>query len=151
MVKVGMAWYSICTMSGAPLPALSAVRSLVYCGVPWPALTILTLTAGYFCSKSATSLAMFGTQVQNVSSVGVFMALSMSAWPTGLAEPDEPPESPPPHAVRAAPSDRAPVVDRKSRRLMGEGLDVGMVNSRRWQGWRHAWRGRACAGEERGA
>lgn len=34
MVKVGMAWNSICTMSGAPLPALSAVRSLVYWGVP---------------------------------------------------------------------------------------------------------------------
>ena len=79
MVNVGMAWYSIWTMSGAPLPAFSAVRSLVYCGVPWPALTTLTLTAGYFFSKSATSLAMSGTQVQNVSSVGVCIALSMSA------------------------------------------------------------------------
>lgn len=79
MVKVGMAWYSICTMSGAPLPAFRAVRNLVYCGVPWPALTTLTLMAGYFASKRATSLSMFGTQVQNVSSVGVFIALSMSA------------------------------------------------------------------------
>lgn len=34
MVNVGMAWYSICTMSGAPLPAFSAVRNLVYSGVP---------------------------------------------------------------------------------------------------------------------
>ncbi len=30
MVKVGIAWYSICTRSGAPLPAFNAVRSLVY-------------------------------------------------------------------------------------------------------------------------
>src|SRR5690348_9149540 len=119
MVKVGMAWYSIWTMSGAPLPAFSAVRSLVYCGVPWPALTTLTLIAGYRFSKSATSLSMFGTQVQNVSSVGVFIALSMSAWLTGFADAGELPESPP-HAVRAAPSDSAPVVVRNRRRLIEE-------------------------------
>ncbi len=34
MVNVGIAWNSICAMSGAPLFALSAVRSLVYWGVP---------------------------------------------------------------------------------------------------------------------
>ena len=124
MVKVGMAWYSICTMSGAPLPAFSAVRSLVYWGVPWPALTTLTLTAGYFFSKSATSSPMFGTHVQNVSSVGVFMALSMSARPTGLVDADEPPESLPPQAVRAAPSDTAPVAPRNSRRFIGERPDI---------------------------
>ncbi|KUO09451.1 hypothetical protein AQJ58_26070 [Streptomyces sp. DSM 15324] len=32
----------------------------------------------------ATSLAMFGTHVQNVSSVGVLIALSMSARLTGM-------------------------------------------------------------------
>jgi hypothetical protein len=55
--------------------------------------------AGYFFSKTATSFLMFGTQVQNVRSVGVFMALSMSAWLTlsGAAD-DEPLE--PPHAAR---------------------------------------------------
>ena len=34
MVKVGMYWNSICATSGAPVPAFSAVRSLVYCGSP---------------------------------------------------------------------------------------------------------------------
>ena len=34
IVKVGMYWNSICATSGAPLPAFSAVRSLVYCGAP---------------------------------------------------------------------------------------------------------------------
>ena len=33
-VNVGMYWYSIWQTSGAPLPACSAVRSFVYCGVP---------------------------------------------------------------------------------------------------------------------
>src|SRR5580693_10717388 len=38
--------------------------------------------AGYCRSKTATSWLMFGTQVQNVSVVGVFIALSISAWLT---------------------------------------------------------------------
>lgn len=86
----------------------------------------MILTAGYFFSKSATSLSMFGTQVQNVSWVGVFMALSMSAWPTGLAEEPavEPPS--PPQADRVAASDSAPVAARKPRRLRGDGLEEGL-------------------------
>jgi hypothetical protein len=48
-------------------------------------LTTSTVIAGYFFSKSATSLSMFGTQVQNVRVVWVVIALSMSAWPTGAA------------------------------------------------------------------
>src|SRR3954462_12536890 len=82
IVKVGMYWYSICARSGAPVPELRAVRSLVYCAAPWPALTTLILMAGYFFSKIATSWAMLGTQVQKVRVVGVVMALSMSAWLT---------------------------------------------------------------------
>jgi hypothetical protein len=65
------------------------------------------------------------------------MALSMSAWLTGLAEEPagEPPS--PPQADRVAASDSAPVAARKPRRLRGDGLEEGlekgpdMVNSRR--------------------
>src|SRR3954453_10064533 len=78
-VKVGMYWNSIWTRSGAPVPAFSAVRSLVYSAAPDPALTTFTLMAGYFFWNTATSLAMSGTQVQNVKVVGVVIALSMSA------------------------------------------------------------------------
>ncbi|BBC31158.1 hypothetical protein SGFS_024520 [Streptomyces graminofaciens] len=80
-------------------------------------------------------MAMSGTHVQKVSSVGVFIALSMSAWLTGFAEAEEPPPLSP-QAVRAAPSETAPAAVRKSRRLIWEGLGVerilNMVNSRRW-------------------
>jgi hypothetical protein len=100
--------------------------------------------AGYFFSKSAISCSMSGTQVQNVSSVGGFIALSMSAWPTALAEEAESP-SLPPQAVSAAPSDTAPVAVRKSRRLIWEVLGVNlalcMVNSR--QGLRERAEGMA--------
>lgn len=78
---------------------------------------------------------MSGTQVQNVSWVGVFIALSMSAWLTGSVAAEEPPESlSPPHAVSAAPRDSAPVAARNRRRLMEDvgTKDLGMVNSRRW-------------------
>src|SRR5882757_11570569 len=93
-----MYWYSICTRSGAPEPAFSAVRSLVYSAVPWPAFTTLILMAGYFFSKTAISLLMSGTQVQNVNVVGVCMALSMSAWLTAAV--DVEPEPEPPQAAR---------------------------------------------------
>jgi hypothetical protein len=48
-------------------------------------LTTFTLIAGYFFWNRSTSFWMFGTQVQKVRSVGVDMALSMSAWLTVLA------------------------------------------------------------------
>src|SRR5581483_484161 len=119
--------------SGAPLPACSAVRSFVYCGVPWPALTTFTLIAGYFASNSATSAAMFGTHVQKVSVVGVAIALSMSAWLTGAppAAPEPPLPLPLLHAASAALSETAPVTPRKRRRLIGDwmpkGVDLGMA------------------------
>ena len=97
--NVGMYWNSIWTASGKPLPAFKAVRSLVYCGVPWPALTTFTLIAGYFFWNRSTSFWMFGTQVQNVSSVGVDIALSMSAWLTVADASVEPLSSEPLHAV----------------------------------------------------
>jgi len=65
---------------------LRAVRSFVYWSAPCPAFTTLIFTAGYFFSNSATSCAMFGTQVQKVRVVGVVIALSMSAWPIGPAD-----------------------------------------------------------------
>ena len=72
MVKVGMYWNSICATSGAPVPACSAVRSLVYCRAALTGVDHLDLDRpGTSCSNSATSCAMSGTQVQNVSSVGV--------------------------------------------------------------------------------
>lgn len=93
----------------------------------------MILTAGYFASKSATSLSMFGTQVQNVSSVGVFIALSMSAWPTGSAEVPPLVSSPPPQADSAVASVRAPVAARKPRRFRwaeeGAVKNLDMVDS----------------------
>ena len=85
---------------------------------------------------------MFGTQVQNVSWVGVFMALSMSAWLDRLGGGTGAPEPPsPPQADSVAASDSAPVAARKPRRLRGDGLEErledglekgpDMVNSRR--------------------
>jgi hypothetical protein len=61
---------------------------------------------------------MFGTHVQNVSSVGVVIALSMSAWLTALAEAEEPLLPPlPPHAASAAVREAAPAEVRRRRRL----------------------------------
>src|SRR4051812_34649280 len=129
MEKVGMYWYSICATSGAPLPALSAVRSFVYWSAPWPALTTLILMAGYFCWKSATSWAMLGTQVQKVSVVGVVMALSMSAWPTGWSVAafgvDEEPEQP----VTPRTAASAAAVPANRRRRLRYLLEVGMGGS----------------------
>src|SRR6266567_4420428 len=123
MVNDGMYSYSIWHTSGVPLFACSAVRSFVYCGWLWPALTTFTLIAGYFFSNSATSSAMFGTQVQNVSVVGVVMALSISAWLSAVADAVELPPLPllPQAAASAALRLRPPVAPRKRRRLNGAG------------------------------
>src|SRR5690242_1723912 len=83
--------------------------------------------AGYFFSKSATSWAMSGTQAQKVSSVGVDIALSMSAWLTvvDLAEPLPPAVSAPPllllHAASRL-SDTTPAMAASSRRRFNGGL-----------------------------
>jgi len=71
---------------------------------------------------------MSGTHVQNVSSVGVDMALSMSAWLTGAPVSDEPPPLllSLPHVVRAAPSDTAPAAARNVRRLTAALMDWGV-------------------------
>ncbi|MFI8073421.1 hypothetical protein ACIF85_32155 [Streptomyces sp. NPDC086033] len=100
-------------------------------------MTTLTLIAGYFFSKSATSWSMSGTHVQNVSSVGFFIAASMSAWLTGFEDAEAvPPPSPPPQADRAAPNETAPTAVSRSRRLtwdwLGVEWDLRMTNSRRW-------------------
>src|SRR5687768_11923702 len=96
-----MYWNSICTTSGAPEPALRAVLSLVYCGVPCPALTYLILMPGCASSNSLTSLIMSGTHDQKVNSTG-------------------PPPVEPPQAVlpsKLAPANPAPLIFRKSRRV----------------------------------
>ncbi len=77
----GSAKYSIWATSGPPLPALMAVCSLVYSVADWPALTMLTLILGYFCSKIATVLSRLGAQVQKVSVVGVSSAAAGSEVP----------------------------------------------------------------------
>ena len=125
--NVGMYWNSIWATSGAPVPAFSAVRSLVYCGSPCPALTTLTSMAGYFFSNRATSFSMFGTQVQKVSSVGVGMALSMSACDTeaaGAVAPVEP--APPAQAVRRRPAVSTVAVARTRRRESPNEADGSM-------------------------
>src|SRR5665647_3320144 len=54
---------------------------------------------------------MSGTHVQNVSFVGVFIALSMSAWLTAAAGPVALPLEPPPlHAVSASAATAIPAV-----------------------------------------
>src|SRR5689334_6655088 len=92
---------------------------------------------------------MSGTQVQNVSSVAVDIALSMSAWLT-VAAAGVPPSLPsPPHAASAALTGTAPAEASKVRRLTGNcGDDVAMVNSRqKGRGDRRAGQRRA---EDRG-
>src|SRR5215831_13158037 len=79
IVKAGSSWYSTCARSGAPDPAVIAVRSLVYPAAPCPALTTLTLMFGYFCSKSATSSSIPPTQVQNVRVVGLASSAAICA------------------------------------------------------------------------
>src|SRR3954453_18879050 len=98
---------------------------------------------------------MFGTQVQNVSSVAVDIALSMSAWLTAAAAEEVPPPlSSPPHAASAALNDTAPAEASKVRRLTGNcGDDVAMVNSRQEgkEGRRAGQRRAGTGGIERGA
>src|SRR5450830_1133256 len=66
--SVGIFWYSACMMSGAPLPALIAVRSLVTAGSPPSCLLTVTWMSGWAVFQPSTTLSMFGAQVQNVSS-----------------------------------------------------------------------------------
>src|SRR3954447_1673755 len=94
--------------------------------------------AGYFFWNSATSFLMSGTQVQKVSSVGVCIALSMSACETGLAALAPPLllllPPPPPHAARArltAATAAAASVDRRPRELRVQRI---MLRLLRWAG-----------------
>src|SRR5215217_2840752 len=69
-VKVGIYWNSICTTSGTPFSALSAVRSLVYSAAPCPALTYFTVTSLWVLLNSSTSSFIPGTQDQKVMVAG---------------------------------------------------------------------------------
>src|SRR5215212_1553735 len=69
-VKEGMYWNSICTTSGTPFSALSAVRSLVYSSAPCPALTYFTVTFLWVSLYSSTSSFIPGTQDQKVMVAG---------------------------------------------------------------------------------
>src|SRR5919201_152274 len=83
--KVGRSWNSIWTTSGAPEPALSAVRNLVYSGAPWPALTTWTVMPGCAFWNRLTSVWMFGTHVQNVRVTGAFAgAAALPDAPSGV-------------------------------------------------------------------
>ena len=64
----------------------------MYSARPWPALTTLTLIFGYFFSNKATSAAMPGTQVQNVSWVGLDSARAIADGLTDFAAVGVPPE-----------------------------------------------------------
>ena len=57
-------WYSTCTTSGAPEPALIAFCSLVLLSPAPPVSTRFTLTFGYACSKAATCALADGVHVQ---------------------------------------------------------------------------------------
>ncbi len=96
---------------------------------------------------------MSGTQAQNVSSVAVDIALSMSAWLTAVAE-VPPPLPSPPHAASAALNDTAPAEASRARRLTGNCEDdvaMGELPSQ-GRGDRHAGQRRAGdRGIERGA
>src|ERR1700712_5749045 len=63
--SVGIFWYSACMMSGAPLPALIAVSSLVTAGSPPSCLLTVTWMSGFLAFHSDTTLSTFGAQVQN--------------------------------------------------------------------------------------
>ncbi|MNW54211.1 hypothetical protein D3C74_318040 [compost metagenome] len=68
--SVGIFWYSACMMSGAPLPALTAVSSLVMAGSPPSCLLTVTWMSGFAAFQVSTTLSTFGAQVQKVSSTG---------------------------------------------------------------------------------
>src|SRR6266508_2828453 len=66
----GTNWNSICVTSGAPLPALSEVRSLVYSSDPCPALTSFTLMLGWARWNMSTCCCRSGTHDQSVRVTG---------------------------------------------------------------------------------
>ena len=105
------------------MPALSAVRSLVYSARPWPALTTLTLIFGYFFSNKATSAAMPGTHVQNVSWVGLDSARAIADGLTDFAALGVPPEPPPHAASRPAAATAEPPARNRRRDGADDGRD----------------------------
>jgi hypothetical protein len=62
--RVGIFWYSACMTSGAPLPALIAVSSLVTAGSPPSCLLTVTWMSGWAAFQPSTTLSMFGAQLQ---------------------------------------------------------------------------------------
>lgn len=110
----GMALYSTVARSGAPLPALIAFWSLVYCSAAVPTFSTLTLIFGYFFSNASATSGRLPDQDQTVSSVGLSRAARISFSPTD-AGPEPSPVSPPPQAdrvtaVRTVPRRRAVVL-----------------------------------------
>src|SRR5918995_6920704 len=107
-LKVGMYWNSMCTTSGAPEPALSAVRSFWYSSSPCPAFTSLTLMFLWAFSNMSTWAWKSGSHAHNVSSTG----------------PDElPPPQPARPPMAYAPASAPPPILRKSFRVRRPTLD----------------------------
>src|SRR5919198_2686021 len=84
--KDGMYWNSICVTSGAPEPALSEVRSLVYSSDPCPALTSFTLMFGWARWNMSTCCCRFGTHDQSVRVTGPRSRLADSLPPPPQAD-----------------------------------------------------------------
>ncbi len=66
--RVGIFWYSVWKMSGAPEPALMAVSSLVTAGSPPSCLLTVTWMSGLASFQAATTSSIPGAQVQKVRS-----------------------------------------------------------------------------------
>src|SRR6266511_2575098 len=62
----GTSWNSTCATSGAPEPAVSAVRSFVYSAEPCPALTRFTLMFGWAVWNMSTCCCRSGTHDHSV-------------------------------------------------------------------------------------
>src|SRR5699024_11987138 len=99
-----MLWCSAWTTSGAPLPARTAVSSLVTAASPASCLLTSTCTSGFCWFQSATTSSMSGAQVQKVSSTG--------------AEEDVDPQ--PARAPPTSPAVPRPAPDRRSWRRRSE-------------------------------
>src|ERR1700709_2482673 len=76
-------------MSGAPLPALIAVKSLVTAGSPPSCLFTVTWMSGFFAFHIATTLSTFGAQVQKVRSTFAPDAAAAAAVPAAGPAPAE--------------------------------------------------------------
>src|SRR5919112_1515231 len=107
-LKVGMYWNSMWTTSGAPSPALSAVRNFWYSSSPCPALTSLTLMFLWAFSNMSTCAWKSGNHAHKVSSVG---------------PPTEPPPQPASPPMAYAPASAPPPILRKSLRDRRPTLD----------------------------